>query len=81
MAIAVQHRGLPLLPTTVVGSHGIPGWVHLARNEAERGTLGAADLAETFDDATKLALLDQERAGIDVVSDGEMRRLHFIQGF
>jgi 5-methyltetrahydropteroyltriglutamate--homocysteine methyltransferase len=71
----------PLLPTTVVGSHGIPGWVHLAREEARRGTLGPADLAEAFDDATRLALHDQEIAGVDVVSDGEVRRLHFIQGF
>jgi 5-methyltetrahydropteroyltriglutamate--homocysteine methyltransferase len=76
-----QLDGLPILPTSVVGSHGIPGWVHLTRDEAARGTLAAADLAEVYDDATKLALLDQERAGVDVVSDGEMRRLHFIQGF
>jgi 5-methyltetrahydropteroyltriglutamate--homocysteine methyltransferase len=77
-----QNLGdLPLLPTTTVGSHGIPGWVHLARDEARRGTLGSADLAEVYDDATKVALLDQERAGVDVVTDGEMRRLHFIQGF
>jgi 5-methyltetrahydropteroyltriglutamate--homocysteine methyltransferase len=79
--MAAQLEGLPILPTSVVGSHGIPGWVHLAREEAGRGTLSSADLTEVFDDATKLALLDQERAGVDVVSDGEMRRLHFIQGF
>ncbi len=67
--------------TTAVGSHGIPGWVHLAREEARRGTLGSADLAEVYADATRAALLDQESAGVDVVTDGEMRRLHFIQGF
>jgi 5-methyltetrahydropteroyltriglutamate--homocysteine methyltransferase len=77
--MAVQFDQLPLLPTTVVGSHGIPGWVHLARDGARKG--GPADLAEVYDDATRVALLDQERAGVDVVSDGEMRRLHFIQGF
>jgi 5-methyltetrahydropteroyltriglutamate--homocysteine methyltransferase len=55
--------------------------VHLAREEAGRGVLGAADLAEVYDDATKIALQDQESAGVDVVADGEMRRLHFIQGF
>jgi len=79
--MAVQIPDLPLLPTTMIGSHGIPGWVQLAREEARRGTLGAADLAEVYEDATNLAILDQERAGVDVVSDGEMRRLHFIQGF
>ncbi len=72
---------LPLLPTTVVGSHGIPGWVHLARAEAQQGRLGAHDLAETYADATTVALRDQESAGVDVITDGEMRRLHFIQGF
>lgn len=79
--MAASLGSLPLLPTTVVGSHGIPGWVHLARTEAMHGRLGRADLTEMYDDATRLALLDQESAGIDVVSDGEIRRLHFIQGF
>jgi len=72
---------LPLLPTTVVGSHGIPGWLHVARGAVTRGEFGPADLEELYADATKLAIDDQERAGIDVLSDGEMRRLHFVQGF
>lgn len=72
---------LPLLPTTVVGSHGVPGWFHVARASVARGEFGPADLEELYADATRLAILDQESAGIDVVSDGEMRRLHFVQGF
>ncbi|MBI3972048.1 MAG: cobalamin-independent methionine synthase II family protein [Chloroflexi bacterium] len=72
---------LPLLPTTVVGSHGIPGWLVVARQAAARGEFGPTDLEELYADATQLAILDQERAGIDVLSDGEMRRLHFVQGF
>ena len=45
---------------------------------AERGELGPADLAEMLDDAVDLALRDQEAAGIDIVSDGEMRRAGFF---
>lgn len=72
---------LPLLPTSVVGSHGIPGWLHAARVAVARGEFGPTDLEELYADATRLAIQDMERAGIDVLSDGEMRRLHFVQGF
>jgi 5-methyltetrahydropteroyltriglutamate--homocysteine methyltransferase len=72
---------LPLLPTSVVGSHGLPGWVWLAREALEAGRLGATDLAELAEDATQLALLDQERAGVDVLTTGEMGRVRFIIGF
>jgi len=72
---------LPLLPTSVVGSHGLPGWLWLAREALAAGRLGATDLREVTEDATQLALLDQERAGVDVVSTGEMGRVRFIIGF
>ena len=73
---------LPMtLPTSVVGSHGLPGWVWLAREAMEQGRLGALDLRELMEDATQAALLDQERAGIDVVTTGEMGRVRFIIGF
>jgi 5-methyltetrahydropteroyltriglutamate--homocysteine methyltransferase len=72
---------LPLLPTSVVGSHGLPGWVWLAREAMEAGRLGAVDLRELMEDATQAALLDQERAGVDVLSTGEMMRVRFIVGF
>ncbi|HEX3178525.1 MAG TPA: cobalamin-independent methionine synthase II family protein [Methylomirabilota bacterium] len=74
-------QGLPTLPTSVVGSHGLPGWVWLAREAMEAGRLGVVDLRELMEDATQVALLDQERAGIDVVSTGEMMRVRFIIGF
>jgi len=70
-----------LLPTSVVGSHGLPGWVWLAREAMEAGRLGATDVRELMEDATQAALLDQERAGIDVVTTGEMMRVRFIIGF
>ncbi len=73
---------LPMtLPTSVVGSHGLPGWVWLAREAMEQGRLGALDLRELIEDATQAALLDQERAGVDVVTTGEMGRVRFIIGF
>ena len=70
-----------MLPTSVVGSHGLPGWVWLAREAMEAGRLGALDLSELAEDATQIALLDQERAGVDVLTTGEMGRVRFIIGF
>ncbi|MGH2350463.1 MAG: cobalamin-independent methionine synthase II family protein [Chloroflexota bacterium] len=81
MPMSHDASSLPILPTTVVGSHGIPGWFHVARAAIARGEFGSSDLEELYADATRLAILDQENAGIDVLSDGEMRRLHFVQGF
>jgi 5-methyltetrahydropteroyltriglutamate--homocysteine methyltransferase len=66
---------LPILPTTVVGSHGKPGWWHACKDLYEQGTWGAYDLAELLDDAADIAILDQERAGVDIITDGEARRL------
>jgi 5-methyltetrahydropteroyltriglutamate--homocysteine methyltransferase len=70
-----------LLPTSAVGSHGLPGWVWLAREAMEAGRLGALDVRELAEDATQVALLDQERAGLDVLTTGEMGRVRFIIGF
>ena len=72
---------LPTLPTSVVGSHGLPGWVWLAREAMQQERLGALDTRELMEDATLVALADQERAGVDVVSTGEMMRVRFIIGF
>jgi 5-methyltetrahydropteroyltriglutamate--homocysteine methyltransferase len=74
-------KTLPILPVSVVGSHGLPGWVWLAREAMEAGRLGALDVRELLEDATQAALLDQERAGIDVLTTGEMGRVRFIIGF
>jgi 5-methyltetrahydropteroyltriglutamate--homocysteine methyltransferase len=67
----------PLL-TSVVGSHAHPGWFAACIDAAARGDFGPADLAELLDDGVDLAIRDQERAGIDVISDGEMRRAGFF---
>src|SRR5881396_1142464 len=66
---------LPLVPTAVVGSHGKPGWWFAGVKAYERGAFGPADLEEMFDDAVHAAVRDMETAGIDVITDGEVRRL------
>jgi 5-methyltetrahydropteroyltriglutamate--homocysteine methyltransferase len=68
-------RDLPLLPTTVVGSHGKPGWWYVVTQAHEAGQLGPADLEEMLDDAVDTAIRDQERAGLDIITDGEARRM------
>ena len=69
---------LPILPTSVVGSYAIPAWLWAAWEKIEAGNFGAMDVAETENDAVATAVRDQERAGVDVISDGEMRRQGFI---
>ncbi len=80
-----------LLATTVVGSYPQPEW--LVDRERLRSRLvprvGAADiwripepyLEEAKNDATLLALRDMERAGIDIITDGEIRRESYSNHF
>ena len=70
-----------LLPTTVIGSHAYPGWMWTALDEIEKGGYGRTDERELYDDAVNMAMLDQEKAGVDIISDGEMRRWYFVQSF
>src|SRR4029453_4568839 len=67
----------PLL-TSVVGSHAHPGWFASAIGAAQRGEFGPADLEELLADGVDLAIRDQEEAGVDVITDGEMRRAGFF---
>jgi 5-methyltetrahydropteroyltriglutamate--homocysteine methyltransferase len=76
-----MSREMPLLPTTVVGSHALPSWLYLVREAQANERLGPTDLGEAYDDAVRIAIRDQIEAGIDVISDGEMRRTMFIRGF
>ncbi len=70
-----------LLPTTVVGSHAWPGWYAQAQDAITQGHYGPADLDELRRDAVTVAVEDQQRAGIDLITDGEMGRLDFNLGF
>ena len=79
-----------LIPTTVVGSYPQPGWL------IDRSALGSkvprvripeiwrvdkAFLEQAQDDATVLAIRDMEQAGIDIITDGEMRRESYSNRF
>jgi 5-methyltetrahydropteroyltriglutamate--homocysteine methyltransferase len=73
---------LPILPTTVVGSHAKPGWWHTCKDLAAQGSWGSYDLEELLTDAADIAILDQERAGVDIITDGEARRLDgYVDGY
>ena len=73
--------GLPLLPTTVIGSYSLPAWLEKARELARTGSLTAAEAAEAHDNAVRSAVLDQETAGVDIITDGELRRETMVNFF
>jgi 5-methyltetrahydropteroyltriglutamate--homocysteine methyltransferase len=68
----------PIL-TTVIGSYPLPGWAELAYEH--RDELGEDDLAELRRDAVSIAVQDQVRAGLDVITDGEQARADFNLSF
>src|SRR6187399_769965 len=80
-----------LLPTTVVGSYPQPDWLIDRDKLTHQGPVRvrAQELwrvPEPFleaaqDDATRLAVRDMERAGVDVITDGEMRRESYSNRF
>jgi 5-methyltetrahydropteroyltriglutamate--homocysteine methyltransferase len=82
---------LPLLPTMLVGSYAQPDWLidreRLNERLPPRVLLhelwrpAPVHLAEAQNDATLIALHDQERAGVDIVTDGEMRRESYSNRF
>ena len=71
-------HNLPLLPTMGVGSYATPGWLFLFREQMREGRVGPPDIDEAFEDATRVAIDDQIEAGIDVIADGELRRMRFV---
>ena len=70
-----------MLETTIAGSLPKPSWLAEPRKLWPAWRLEGEALAEAKRDATILALKLQEDAGIDIVSDGEMSRQHFVHGF
>jgi len=79
-----------ILPTTVVGSYPQPDWL-VDRAKLKTGVprvrmhelwrVAEPELAQAQDDATVLAIRDMERAGIDIITDGEMRRESYSNRF
>jgi 5-methyltetrahydropteroyltriglutamate--homocysteine methyltransferase len=82
---------LPLLPTSLVGSYVQPDWLLDRKNLAGRfpprvrakelWRVAPEFLEQAQDDATILAIRDQERAGLDIITDGEMRRESYSNRF
>src|SRR5579859_6823366 len=63
-----------ILPTTVVGSYSVPEWLERLKTEYYQRQISAQHLGEIHEVAIKAAIKDQELAGVDIVSDGELRR-------
>src|SRR5262249_41264896 len=72
---------LPILPTSVVGSYSMPGWLERLKTEYFARRISRQDLDEIHDAVVKATIKDQEIAGIDVITDGELRRDNMIDYF
>ena len=70
-----------MLETTIAGSLPKPSWLAEPKKLWPAWRLDGDALAEGKRDATILALKVQEDCGIDIVSDGEQSRQHFVHGF
>src|SRR6202020_3550524 len=73
--------GSNMFETTVAGSLPKPLWLAETEKLWPAWRLEGAALAAGKIDATILAVKRQEDAGIDIVSDGEQARIHFVHGF
>src|SRR5581483_8479145 len=72
---------LPILPTTVVGSYCMPDWLERLKTEYFARRISRQDLDEIHDTVVKAAIKDQELAGLDILTDGELRRDNMIDFF
>ena len=70
-----------MLQTMIVGSLPRPTWLVPAGQMYVQWKLEGDALTEGQDDAVLLALADQNEAGLDIFTDGEQRRRHYIWGF
>src|SRR3954451_12759643 len=87
----VLMAALPLLPTSLVGSYAQPDWLIDRAKLAGRfpprvrakelWRVAPEFLAQAQDDATQLAIRAQEEAGLDILTDGEMRRESYSNRF
>jgi 5-methyltetrahydropteroyltriglutamate--homocysteine methyltransferase len=74
---------ISIIPATVIGSWSFPGWYAKFCEDvaAHPEQFGSYDREEAVRDAIRLAIDDQVRAGLDIISDGEMQRVDFNLGF
>ena len=62
------------LAVTTTGGWARPGWWDVLEEAEAAGRLGPDDERELYDDYCRIAIADQERCGLDIVTDGEHRR-------
>src|SRR5215216_2011055 len=89
--VTATSSPLPILPTSLVGSYAQPDWLIDRAKLAGRfpprvrakelWRVKAEYLAQAQDDATVLAIRAQEKAGLDIITDGEMRRESYSNHF
>jgi 5-methyltetrahydropteroyltriglutamate--homocysteine methyltransferase len=72
---------LPILPTAIVGSYAMPPWLERLKTDFFARRISRHDLDEIYDAAVKAAIKDQETAGLDVITDGEVRRDNMVDYF
>src|SRR5438309_3269494 len=70
-----------MFPTTIAGSLPKPAWLAEPNKLWPQWGSAGAELAAAKADATLLALKEQEDSGIEIVTDGEQSRQHFVHGF
>jgi len=69
------------LPTSVIGSYSFPRWLDHIREQGAKGSLTPAQVEEAHDNAVKSVIKDQELAGVDIITDGEIRRETMVYFF
>src|SRR6478609_785670 len=89
--VTAPSSPLPILPTSLVGSYAQPDWLIDRGRLADRfpprvrakelWRVGPEYLQQAQDDATVLAIRAQEAAGLDIITDGEMRRESYSNHF
>jgi len=79
---SVEPRTVPMpLATSVVGSYSVPEWLERVKTDYYQRHISGEQLKEIHETAIKAAIKDQEHAGVDIVSDGELRRDNDIDYF
>src|SRR5437016_10450666 len=73
--------GNTVLGTAVVGSYAIPEWLERAKTDYAQGRLPGEVLDDMHNVVVKAAVKDQELAGVDVITDGEVRRDNMLDHF